>query len=147
MSPGQPRRPKGTGGGRFTERSLPEPDIVLVEYSDGDDDERKARRLPQTVAEIEECIADAAGIVSRGHCAFLRDKISQRAAKNILSEIGEGVSRLPTKFKAERNDVPWEKIRGMRNVVTHAYQDVETEVVWSTLETDLPALAATLRPL
>jgi len=36
---------------------------------------------------------------------------------------------------------------GMRNVMTHAYFDIETDVLWTTIARDIPALATEVRTL
>ena len=42
------------------------------------------------------------------------------------------------------NEVPWEKIRGMRNHLAHAYFDIDLETLWLVVQRDLPPLLAAL---
>jgi len=39
---------------------------------------------------------------------------------------------------------PGTKMSGMRNILIHQYGDVDLELVWDTLQTDLVALVAAL---
>ncbi|MCC5900156.1 MAG: DUF86 domain-containing protein [Phormidium sp. BM_Day4_Bin.17] len=40
--------------------------------------------------------------------------------------------------------MPWFQIRGLRNRVIHEYFQVDTEVIWETLHSDLPILKKSL---
>jgi Protein of unknown function DUF86 len=37
-------------------------------------------------------------------------------------------------------ELPWADMRDMRNIVIHAYFDVQLQVVWRTVQEDLPKL-------
>jgi len=41
--------------------------------------------------------------------------------------IGESVSRLSDELKEEQNKIPWNKIKGFRNIVAHNYFGVDAE--------------------
>jgi uncharacterized protein with HEPN domain len=43
-------------------------------------------------------------------------------------------------LKAAHPEIPWDDVAGMRNRLVHAYLDVDLEVVWNTMVSDLPAL-------
>lgn len=43
--------------------------------------------------------------------------------------------------------VPWRAGAGMRNRVIHGYFDLDLEVVWTTAERDVPALATSVRAI
>lgn len=36
--------------------------------------------------------------------------------------------------------MPWRQIRGMRNVVTHAYGSISIQTTWDTIKQDIPKL-------
>ena len=46
---------------------------------------------------------------------------------------------------AQLDALPWRDMIDMRNVIIHAYPDVELETVWRTVIEDLPPLVATLK--
>jgi uncharacterized protein with HEPN domain len=78
---------------------------------------------------------------------FLRDgKTSDSVVRN-LEVIGEAASRLPEQFRARHAEVPWRRIVGLRNRIIHEYFDVDLELVWEILQTELPGLKAGLRGL
>jgi uncharacterized protein with HEPN domain len=41
--------------------------------------------------------------------------------------------------------VPWRQITGMRDVISHAYEDLAYEILWSAAEKDFPKLKAEMR--
>jgi uncharacterized protein with HEPN domain len=59
--------------------------------------------------------------------------------------IGEATANLPPEIQARYPDIPWRKIREMRNVLVHVYFKVSRRIVWSTLNADLPPLLPRLR--
>jgi len=61
--------------------------------------------------------------------------------------IGEAASRISEATRLAFPTIPWAAMVGMRNRLIHAYFDIDTEIVWKTVTTELPALAVGLRPL
>jgi uncharacterized protein with HEPN domain len=43
-------------------------------------------------------------------------------------------------FTQAHPEVPWRRMRGMRNRIAHGYFDINLEVVWETVQTALPEL-------
>lgn len=71
---------------------------------------------------------------------FLEDNKTQSSVIYQLLVIGEAVKRLTPEFRASQPDVPWSLIAGMRDRLIHAYDAVDWEEVWTTVETDVPTL-------
>jgi len=42
-------------------------------------------------------------------------------------------------------EIPWEDIIGMRHRLVHAYFDINLDILWATVQEDLPALLTILR--
>ena len=99
----------------------------------------------QLLASIHRAISDASAIVDAGPTRFTMDPLLQRAAKNIITEIGEAAASLSDRTRSERPDVPWRLIIGMRHKVVHDYAEVDLTILWNTLVTDLPRLDIALR--
>ena len=57
-----------------------------------------------------------------------------------ILQIGELVGRLTDDFKAANTDIPWHKIRGMRNYVAHEYGSIDFEIVWFASTKSIPEL-------
>jgi len=79
--------------------------------------------------------------------AFLHDLKTQSAVLYQISIIGEAVGRLSDEFKNDHPDVRWRDIRGMRNIILHAYDNVDMPRVWDVVENDVPDLLEMFDPL
>ncbi len=78
---------------------------------------------------------------------FLTDLKTQAATLHELLVLGEATKRLSAGFRDEHPDVPWKAIAGMRDRLLHGYGDVDLDLVWKTLDEDVPALIARLEGL
>ena len=61
---------------------------------------------------------------------FVESTTYQNAISMCILQIGELVGRLTDDFKTVNADIPWHKIRGMRNYVAHEYGSIDFEIVW-----------------
>ena len=98
------------------------------------------RRLEDILARCEE----ATELVGRGRAAYDDDALLRHAAKSIIADIGEAAKNLED-LPEQIPGIPWQQIARMRDRVVHRYFDVDHDVVWDTLTTDLPALDLAIR--
>ena len=61
--------------------------------------------------------------------------------------IGEATRHIPTHITTAYPQIPWRLMQDMRNVVVHDYPNVSLQVVWETIQNDLPPLREPLRHL
>ena len=54
--------------------------------------------------------------------------------------IGEATKKISKQFIQSHPEIPWQDMAGMRDKLIHDYLDVDLEVVWKTVEADLPLL-------
>ena len=54
--------------------------------------------------------------------------------------IGEAAAHIPEDVREGHPDIPWHQMIGMRNVLIHEYFGVDTDVLWQTIQNDLPIL-------
>ncbi|OGI94238.1 hypothetical protein A3A03_03125 [Candidatus Nomurabacteria bacterium RIFCSPLOWO2_01_FULL_40_18] len=54
--------------------------------------------------------------------------------------IGEASKNTPEKLKTEYANIPWKKISGSRDKMTHDYADIELDIIWHIVTKDLPEL-------
>ncbi|PYJ92376.1 MAG: hypothetical protein DME62_13010 [Verrucomicrobia bacterium] len=69
-----------------------------------------------------------------------KDDVVRLAIERALEVIGEAANRFPAEFRAKYPDVEWRKIIGMRNVLIHGYDIVQSDVLWDTVQESLPTL-------
>ncbi len=88
-----------------------------------------------------EALGYAAG-ASRASIAT--NRLLVRALVKCIEIIGEAASKVTPETRASLPDVPWPDIIAMRHRLIHTYYDVDLNVVWSTIEVDLPMLLVAL---
>jgi uncharacterized protein with HEPN domain len=79
--------------------------------------------------------------------AFAADERTLDAVVRNVEVIGEAAKRIPDDIAAKVPGVEWRKIRGMRDVLAHAYFGVDPRVVWDVATTKLDELEAAVRML
>ena len=75
--------------------------------------------------------------------AFLEDERTQDAVIRNFKKIGEAarnIQRYHKAFALSHSDVPWAIAYEMRNALAHGYFQVDLEIVWKTIQNDLPGL-------
>ena len=78
---------------------------------------------------------------------FIGDRKLVLAIERSLEIIGEAASRISESFRKAQYDIPWSKIRGMRNILAHEYGHVDYEIVYETAVTEMPDLLVKLEKL
>ncbi len=80
---------------------------------------------------------------------FITDKSRNDLNKNpmllfalvkTLEIIGEAARGISDEFKENHPEIPWIDIIGMRNRLIHGYFDIDLDIVWNTVKSDVPAL-------
>ena len=72
---------------------------------------------------------------------FTTDRAYFNAVSMCILQIGELSNSLSEEFRAETSGkIPWVNIRGMRNIVAHAYGSLDEDLVWKTAIKDIPEL-------
>src|SRR5665213_1084655 len=77
----------------------------------------------------------------------LADEKTLYATLHALQYSGEAVARLPTGVTDRAPDVPWQKIRAMRNLIAHDYAGIDAAIVWKTVHERLPELGVAARSM
>lgn len=93
--------------------------------------------IKKAVGRIQQYLADV------DHAHFLTNEEKQDAVIRNLEIIGEAAENIRRNFPgfAEQHpDFPLKSSYGMRNALAHGYFKVDLNVVWRTIERDLPPL-------
>lgn len=70
--------------------------------------------------------------------AFEDNLEKQDAVLRRITIIGEATKRLTKEFRAEHPSIPWKQIAGMRDVLSHDYDEVDIDDVWVVICEDIP---------
>ena len=76
---------------------------------------------------------------------YMRNRMMQRAVERELEIIGEVARKLSDSFKAAHQEIDWQKLRRLRNVIAHEYGEIRHERLWEYATRRLPELIAKLR--
>lgn len=76
-----------------------------------------------------------------------KDRIRVLAIIKSIEIIGEAASKVTEEFKSDNKYIPWNDIISMRNRLIHAYFDVNLDIVWQTVKSDLPDLIKALEKI
>lgn len=64
----------------------------------------------------------------------------QDAVIRRIEIIGEAANRISKESRSEYAHLPWNEMRGMRNLLIHEYDEIDMKDVWDTVKNDLPKL-------
>ena len=71
---------------------------------------------------------------------FYASTTYQNAICMCILQIGELIGKMSDDFIKSHTEIPWHKIRGMRNFVAHEYGHPDLEIVWFTATNSIPEL-------
>jgi len=71
---------------------------------------------------------------------FRRDRKTVNAVIRSLEVLGEAAKKIPENVRAKYPDVPWREIAGMRDKLIHEYHGVDLQIVWKTVQNEIPPL-------
>jgi len=72
--------------------------------------------------------------------SFIDDQKTIDAVVRNLEIIGEAAKYIPEEYAEEHNNLPWSEMISMRNKVIHEYFGVDVDILWQTIQEDLPNL-------
>ena len=78
---------------------------------------------------------------------FSEDVQLQDAVIRRLGIVGEAARRVSESTRSDYPAIDWNEMVGMRNFLVHQYGDVDTAIVWDTVQSDLPPLISLLAEL
>tara|TARA_B100000508_G_scaffold138611_1_gene135071 strand:- start:2847 stop:3212 length:366 start_codon:yes stop_codon:yes gene_type:complete len=102
----------------------------------------KALRTPDYLAHILEAVSRINAYVEQvDELEFLKNKLVQDAViRNfeVIGEASQNINRHDSEFLNKYPDIPLNIAYEMRNALSHGYFKIDLEIVWRTIEDDLP---------
>lgn len=99
-------------------------------------------RLQHMIDASQEALGFAAG---RTRDDLDSDRKLVLALVKAIEIIGEAGYQMAPESRDEVPAVPWADVIGMRHRLVHAYFDINLDILWQTIQEDLPLLSRTLR--
>jgi uncharacterized protein with HEPN domain len=79
--------------------------------------------------------------------SFAADPKTVDAVVRNLEIIGEAVKQVPQDIRQRAPDIDWTRIAGLRDILIHAYFNVDLEILWDVVANKLPGLAQKVKVL
>ncbi len=99
------------------------------------------RHIMESIENIEDFTKDVSTT------EFQDSALIQNGVIRCLEIIGEAVKNIPDDMKKRYPEVPWKKIAGLRDVLIHAYFEVDLDLTWSIAKRDLPELKKNIKKI
>lgn len=81
------------------------------------------------------------------YISWVKDRKTIDAVIRNLEIIGEATSHIPDSIQSKHTEIPWLQMKGMRNILIHEYFGVDIDVLWQTVNDDLPRLKKQIETL
>ncbi len=101
-------------------------------------------RLDDMIQAIDDITAHLGGMDLD---AFTLDRRTVHAVERNFIILGEAANALPEAVLKRAPEVPWHRVRGMRNILAHEYFRADLAITWETAVGDLPSLRSVLATL
>lgn len=72
--------------------------------------------------------------------AFVTDQKTGFATIRALEIVGEATKHVPASVRDAHREIPWRDWAGFRDKLVHDYGRIDLEIVWRSIEEDLPPL-------
>ncbi len=80
----------------------------------------------------------------RSRTDFDADEMLALATIHLIEILGEAAKAISETLRERYAEIPWDLIIGTRNRLAHGYIDVDLDIIWTIVTTDLPPLIAQL---
>jgi len=75
---------------------------------------------------------------------FINNEQVVDAVLRNLEIIGEAAAHVSDEIQEQYPGIPWNAMRGIRNILIHEYWGVDLDIIWKTIQEDLPSLIANM---
>ncbi|MGP0094418.1 MAG: DUF86 domain-containing protein [Xanthobacteraceae bacterium] len=97
--------------------------------------------LGDRLEHILNCIANLEKIFANTtEKAFADDPFLRAAAERFFEIISEASRHIPDELKSRETQINWRRMADLGNWLRHAYDQVDTEILWSIARNDLAPL-------
>ena len=102
----------------------------------------------ERIAHILEAISQIeAATVGMDASAFEANRFVRLGVERCIEIISEAVRHIPEDVKAQQAHIPWRRVADIGNRIRHAYHAVDSQLIWTIVETDLVELKRAVQAL
>ena len=76
-----------------------------------------------------------------------RERMLELSLIRLIEVVGEAAARVSAEGQNKYVSIPWPQVVGMRNRLIHGYDQVDLNILWDTIEIDLPPLVTALEKI
>jgi uncharacterized protein with HEPN domain len=86
-------------------------------------------------------------VAGRTFDSFQADEMLIDAVIRNLEVIGEAARNIPDEVRSDHPSVPWRRIVGLRNILSHRYFGVDLKELWKIATSDVEGIEPTIQEL
>jgi uncharacterized protein with HEPN domain len=86
-------------------------------------------------------------IAGKDKTELQHNRVLELALIRLIEIVGEASAKVSSETQAKYPSIPWPHVIGMRNRLIHGYDSVDLDVLWDTIEVDLPPLIAEIEKI
>ena len=105
---------------------------------------RDAASLWDMVQAIRRLQAFTTGVTFDDYQASI---LIQSAVERQLEILGEAAGRVSDGLRQTHPEIDWRRTVGLRNIIIHRYDEIQQDIIWSIITTELATLLTQLQPL
>jgi uncharacterized protein with HEPN domain len=79
--------------------------------------------------------------------AWMDDRKTVDAVIRNLEIIGVTAAHIPDDIQEQHPEIPWYQMKAMRNILAHEYFEVDRNVLWQTIQEDIPPLKTKIKKM
>ena len=88
---------------------------------------------------------EAVAMIEGKERADLRsERMLELSLIRLIEVVGEAAGRVSPEGQTKYSSIPWPQVIGIRNRLIHGYNQVDLDILWDTIEEDLPPLITEL---
>ena len=76
-----------------------------------------------------------------------RARVDFETDQMLLFAVGEAASKISNESQKKYTHIPWRAIIGMRNRLIHAYFEIDHDIVWEAISSEIPKIIPELEKL
>lgn len=71
---------------------------------------------------------------------FLQNDLVMDGVITNLNVIGEAARNIPEDVRERYPDIPWKRLIGLRNIITHVYFGIDYHIIWMIITENIPGI-------